>query len=41
MGYHQLPAEILEDSEALSNWVSATLAVARQARTLRSQRRGV
>lgn len=40
MGYHQLPAEILEDPEALQRWVTAALAVARQARTRRSSRGG-
>ncbi len=40
MGYHQLPAEILEDAEALQRWVTAALSVARQARTRRSRRSG-
>jgi DNA transformation protein and related proteins len=40
MGYHQLPAEILEDAEALPHWVAAALTVARQARTRRARRRG-
>jgi DNA transformation protein len=40
MGYHQLPAEILEDLESLSRWVDAALSVARQARTRRTRRRG-
>jgi len=39
MSYHQLPAEILEDPEALPRWVDAALAVARQARMRRSGRR--
>lgn len=38
MGYHQLPAEILEDVEALPRWIDAALSVARQARTRRSGR---
>src|SRR5690348_10909835 len=40
MGYHELPPEILEDPEALPRWLEASLAVARQARTRRSRRRG-
>lgn len=40
MGYHQLPAEILEDPDALQHWVDTALSVARQARVRRSRRRG-
>jgi len=40
MSYHQLPEEILEDSEALSRWVAAALSVARQARKRRPRKRG-
>jgi DNA transformation protein and related proteins len=39
MGYHQLPADLLENPEALPQWVDAALAVARQAKGRRSRRR--
>jgi DNA transformation protein and related proteins len=40
MAYHQLPAEILENPEALPAWVDDALRVARQAKKQRSRRRG-
>jgi DNA transformation protein len=39
MQYYEVPADVLEDVEMLSEWVKASLAVARSARRRRSGRR--
>jgi TfoX/Sxy family transcriptional regulator of competence genes len=39
MQYYEVPADVLEDTEALRGWVDAALGVARRARTTRSRRR--
>ena len=36
MGYYEVPADVLEDPEALGAWVEAALAVARRAKGRRS-----
>ena len=35
MGYYEVPADVLEDPEALGAWVEAALAAARQAKKRR------
>jgi DNA transformation protein len=40
MQYYQVPAELLEDAEALRPWVEAAVGVARRARGRRRGRRG-
>jgi DNA transformation protein len=40
MGYYEVPADVLEDPEALGVWVAAALAVARRAKGRRPRRRG-
>ena len=39
MQYYQLPADLLEDAEALRPWVEAAIGVARRAKDRRSRRR--
>lgn len=39
MQYYEVPADVLEDVEALASWVEASVAVARQAKRKRSRRR--
>ncbi|HEX5574496.1 MAG TPA: TfoX/Sxy family protein [Gemmatimonadales bacterium] len=39
MQYYEVPADVLEDPEALGAWVEAAIAVARRARGRRSRRR--
>ena len=39
MHYHQLPADLLEDAEALHPWVEAAIGVARRARRRPASRR--
>jgi DNA transformation protein len=41
MGYYEVPADVLEDPEALGPWVEAAVAVAQRAKRRRSRRRGV
>jgi hypothetical protein len=36
MGYYEVPADVLEDPEALGTWVGAALGVARRAKGRRS-----
>ncbi|HEV2084316.1 MAG TPA: TfoX/Sxy family protein, partial [Gemmatimonadales bacterium] len=36
MGYYEVPADVLEDPEALGSWVEAAIAVARRAKGHRS-----
>jgi len=38
LGYHQLPADIIEDAEMLVTWARRSIAVARTARTKKSAR---
>src|SRR5919202_7139092 len=40
MQYYQVPAELLEDAEALRPWVEAAVGVARRAKSRRGGRRG-
>jgi DNA transformation protein len=40
MGYYEVPADVLEDPEALGVWVAAALAVARRAKKRGPRRRG-
>ena len=40
MGYYDVPADVLENPEALGAWVEAAITVARRARGGRSRRRG-
>jgi DNA transformation protein len=40
MQYYEVPADVLEDPEALGVWVDAAIAVARRAKGGRSRRRG-
>ena len=40
MQYYEVPADVLEDPEALGAWVEAAIAVARRAKGGRSRRRG-
>jgi DNA transformation protein len=40
MQYYEVPAEVLEDPEALGAWVEAAIGVARRAKRGRSRRRG-
>ena len=39
MQYYQVPADLLEDAEALRPWVEAAIEVARRAKRRRSRRR--
>jgi DNA transformation protein len=39
MQYYQVPADLLEDAEALRPWVEAAIGVARRAKRRRSRRR--
>jgi TfoX/Sxy family transcriptional regulator of competence genes len=39
MQYYEVPADVLEDPEALGAWVEAAVAVARRAKSGRSRRR--
>jgi DNA transformation protein and related proteins len=39
MQYYEVPADVLEDPEALGAWVAAAIAVARRAKSRRSRRR--
>jgi DNA transformation protein len=39
MQYYEVPADVLEDPEALGPWVEAAIAVARRAKGGRSRRR--
>jgi DNA transformation protein and related proteins len=39
MQYYEVPADVLEDPEALGAWVEAAIAVARRAKGGRSRRR--
>lgn len=41
MQYYQVPADLLEDAEALRPWVEAAIGVARRAKARRARRRGV
>jgi DNA transformation protein len=41
MQYYEVPAEVLEDPEALRPWVESAMDVARRAKRGRSRRRGV
>jgi DNA transformation protein len=41
MQYYQVPADLLEDAEALRPWVEAAIGVARRAKARRGRRRGV
>jgi DNA transformation protein len=40
MQYYEVPADVLEDPEALGGWVEGAIAVARRAKGGRSRRRG-
>jgi DNA transformation protein len=40
MQYYEVPADVLENPEALGAWVEAAITVARRARGGRSRRRG-
>ncbi len=40
MGYYQVPAELLEDPEALRPWAEKAIAVAGRKRVKRARRRG-
>jgi DNA transformation protein len=40
MQYYQVPADLLEDAEALRPWVETAIGVARRAKRRRSRRRG-
>jgi DNA transformation protein len=40
MQYYEVPADVLEDPEALGAWVEAAIAAARRAKGRRSRRRG-
>jgi DNA transformation protein len=40
MGYYALPAELLEDADALGPWVRKAIAVARSARARKPSKRG-
>ena len=40
MQYYEVPADVLEDPEALGAWVEAAIAVARRAKGRSSRRRG-
>jgi DNA transformation protein and related proteins len=40
MQYYEVPADVLEDPEALGAWVEAAITVARRAKGGRSRRRG-
>ncbi len=40
MQYYEVPADVLEDPEALGAWVEAAIAVARRAKRGRPRRRG-
>ncbi len=39
-GYYQVPAEVLEDRDALTTWAREAVAVARAAKAMRRPRRG-
>jgi DNA transformation protein len=41
MQYYEVPADVLEDPEALAAWVEAAIGVARRAKGARSRRRRV
>jgi DNA transformation protein len=40
LAYHEVPADVLEDEEALAEWATQALSVARRAKTRRRVRRG-